>query len=800
MEENNYGVEQKPFSDEEEQGFDIMEWVSYFLHHWYLFVIGIILSLGLAYLQNRSWKPTFQTAGTVMIEDNKTMPSGSQALMQGFGVQSGYKNANNQVIMLGSNDLIGKVVDSLPFFKVDYISKGSFKTRNMYKTSPIIIQSDYISPEAYNLLFKINLRSNGTFTITVEDNKLLSNFKIDGSYGQPIQHNMFFITVNNANKFMGNMEIYFQFRTRESLISDFASRLNFGYVVEGSSVLQVSLVSDTPDRDIDFINKLCETFLADNLDRKNDAANKTIRFINNQLGKVQKSLSVSEGEMTNFRQSKKIVDVTSHGSDLLTKATKFDAQQSDMKLRETYLDYLTKYLKTKMSDGAVIAPSSLGLTEPLLVAAVQQINELHNQRAEVTEKNMYYAKYTKQIEIAKLTVLEVVKNMRVALDIEKADLNRRYSAINQQINNLPQEEIQMNAIERRYKMDDNYYTFFLQKRAESEILKASNTPDNTVLDKARVLSITNSDKKQKTTMMFLLFGLLIPVVFVVLKEMLNSTVRSTKDVEKNSTFPLIGAIRHTKSTDPLLVAKNPRSAFTEMFRVIRTRVEFIVKRKTNIMVMITSTESGDGKTYFSINLASIYSMASKKTLLVDMDIRKPSVNQRFNIIQPNGVTNYLVGQCTLDEVIFQLPKADFDILPAGSIPPNPGELIRSEKLIEMFAELRKRYDFIIVDTSPIGMVTDAYSLAHLSDVNLFVVRNSKTNKTFFKKLSAQLKIDNLPNIYTVLNDVLDDGSRYSRYKLYKYAYLFGYSYGYASKKKKGEADKYLHYYEDDSEL
>ncbi|MEI6753466.1 MAG: polysaccharide biosynthesis tyrosine autokinase [Paludibacter sp.] len=797
MEQNN---NEKIFVEDEESGFDIMEWVSYFLHYWYLFVIGIILSLGLAYLENRSWKPTFQTAGTVMIEDNKVMSSGTQALMQGFGVEQGYKNTNNQVIMLGSNDLIGRVVDSLPFFKVDYISKGSFKIRNMYKTSPIIIQSDYISPEAYNLQFKINLRSNGTFTITVEDNKLLSNFKIDGSYGQQIQHNMFFITINNANKFMGNMEIYFKFRTKESLISDFSSRINFGYVVEGSSVLQISLTSDTPDRDIDFINELCQTFLDDNLDRKNDAANKTIKFINGQLGQVKKSLSVSEGEMTNFRQNKKIVDVSSHGTELLGKASKYDAQQADLKLRETYLDYLIKYLKTNMADGAVIAPSSLGLNEPLLMTAIQQINELYNQRADVTEKNMYYAKYTKQIDIAKQTVLEVVKNMRVGLEIEKNDVNRRFSTLNKQINELPQEEIAMNAIERKYKMDDNYYTFFLQKRAESEILKASNTPDNSILDKARVLSITNSDKKQKTTLMFLLFGLLIPLAFVVLKEMLNSTIRSTKDVEKNSTFPLIGAVRHTKSSDPLLVAKNPRSAFTEMFRVIRTRVEFIVKRKKNIMILVTSTESGDGKTYFSINLASIYSMASKKTLLVDMDIRKPSVNQRFNIIQPNGVTNYLVGQCTLDEVIFQLPKADFDILPAGSIPPNPGELIRSEKLIEMFDELRKRYDYIIVDSSPIGMVTDAYSLAHMTDINLFIVRNNKTNKTFFKKLSAQLKQDNLPHIYTVLNDVLDDGSRYSRYKLYKYAYLFGYSYGYASKRKKGEADKYLHYYEDDSEL
>jgi len=791
---NNQNIE------DEESSFDIMEWASYFLHHWYLFVIGIILSLGLAYLENRSWLASSQTAGTVMIEENRSVGNSSQALMQGFGIQSGYKNVSNQVIMLGSYDLISRVVDSIPFLKVDYISKGSFKTRNLYKTSPIIIQPDYVAPEADGLLFKIKLNTNGTYTITVDDNKLYSNFKINGRFGQPLQHNLFFITVNNVNRSMVDTEMFFRFRNHESLVSDFKSRLNFGFLGESSSVLQVTLISETPERDIDFINKLCETFLANNLERKNDAANKTIKFINEQLGLVSKSLTESQGEMTNFRQTNKIVDVTSHTSELLGKSSKFDAQQAELKLKETYLDYLTKYLKTNMSDGEIIAPGSLGITDPMLMAAVQQINDLYSQRSEVTEKNIYYAKYTKQIENAKLTVLEVVKNMRVSLEIEKNDFERRLSDVNKEIEELPKKELEMISIERKYKMDDNYYTFFLQKRAESEILKASNTPDNNILDRARVISITNQDKKSKTTLMFLLFGLLIPTVIVILIELLNPTVRSSKDVEKGSSFPLIGGVRHTKSTDPLLVSKNPRSAFTEMFRVIRTRIEFIVQRKTNIVILNTSTESGDGKTYFSINLAAIYSMASKKTILVDMDIRKPSVNQRFNIIQPNGVTNYLIGQCTLDEVILRMPKVDYDILPAGSIPPNPGELIRSDKLAEMFLELRKRYDYVIVDSSPIGMVTDAYSLAQLSDVNLFVVRNGKTNKSFYKKLSSQLKLDNIPNLYTILNDVVDDGSRYSKYKLYKYAYLFGYSYGYTTKQKKGQADKYFHYYEDDTEI
>ncbi|MFM2290738.1 MAG: hypothetical protein RIS29_551 [Bacteroidota bacterium] len=801
--ENNNSYYDKQYLEDEESGFDVMEWVSYFLHHWYLFVIGIILSLGLAYLENRSWLPSYQSAGTMLIEEGKSGGgAASQALMQGFGVESGYRNVSNQVIMLGSNDLISRVVDSLPFLKVDYISKGSFKTRNLYKTSPVVVQTDYVAPEAYDLLFKLSLRSNGTYTITVDNNKLFDNFKIVGRYGQSVQHNLFFITINNVNKFMGNMEMYFQFRTHESLVSDFSSRIGFGFLGENSSVLQITLVSETPDRDIDFIDKLIETSLADNLDRKNDAANKTIRFINDQLSRVSKSLNESQGEMTNFRQANKMVSVDEHTGEIMGKATKYDTEQATLRLRETYLNYLAKYLKTNMEDGEVIAPGSFGITDPMLMNVVQLINDKINERIsnDYQKDNPYYSKNLKEIERAKITANEVIKNMRVALEIDKNDLNTRMSKVNSEIAQLPEKEIQMISIERKFKMDDNYYTYFLQKRAESEILKASNTPDNSRLDKARIMSVTNSDKKSKTTMIFLLFGILIPVVIVVFIELLNTTVRSSRDVEKNSSFPLIGGIRHTKSTDPLLVSKNPRSAFTEMFRVIRTRIEFIVQRKNNILIMNTSTESGDGKTYFSINLAAIYSMASKKTILVDMDIRKPSVNQRFNIIQPNGVTNYLIGQCSLDEIILKLPKIDFDILPAGSIPPNPGELIRSDKLAEMFAELRKRYDYVIVDTSPIGMVTDAYSLAHLSDVNLFVVRNGKTNKSFYKKLNVQLKLDNLPNMYTVLNDVVDDGSRYSKYKLYKYAYLFGYSYGYTTKRKKGDAEKYFHYYEDDSDL
>ena len=800
MEQNNI---EKPFIDEDESSFEIMEWVRNFLHYWYLFVIGVIIALGLAYLQNRKWLPTYKTSGTMIIEEYRTSSS-TQALMQGFGVQAGYRNVDNQVIMLGSYDLISKVIDSLPQMTVEYISKGRFKTRNLYFDSPILIDYNYITPEIYNRLFRINLNSNGKFTITYDDNSNNKSFYVEGKIGQPVHTKLFDITVYNANGFHLDGHMYFKFIDKESLISDFSSRLNFQYVVEGSSVLEIALVSENPNRDVDFINELTNTFLESNLERKNDAANKTISFIDTQLENISKSLGVSQDELTNFRKKNQIVDATSHSSELLGKASSFDTELSNLKLRETYLNYITNYLKTNLKDGSIVAPASLGLNEPMLMPLIQQFNDLNLKRSELSEKNFFYAKYTRDIENIKAAINEVTKSMRSAFNIEKTEFNNRYSKVQSELAQLPAKELEMISIERKFKMDDNYYTFFLQKRAEAEILKSSNTPDNNILDKARVVSLTNGGTKSKSTMTFLIFGLLIPAVIVVLKELLNNTIKSNKDVEKGSGLQLIGFVRHTETQDPMLVPKNPRSSFTEMFRVIRTRIEFIVQRKSNILIMITSGESGDGKTYFCINLAGIYAMSSSRTILVDMDIRKPSINGRFGISNTDGVTNYLIGQAELDDVIIRLPDVDYDILPAGTVPPNAGELIRSERLIEMFEELRRRYDYIIVDTSPIGVVADAYSLSQISDVNLFVVRNLKTNKTFFKKIIAQLKSDNVKNLFAIMNDVNSQDNKYSKYYSRNYTYGYGYGYGYTSssnkKSKKKGADKYFQYYQDDEKM
>lgn len=788
---------------EEESSFDIKEWFFHFLHYWYLFVIAILIALGASYLKNRTWLPEFQTSGTMIIESGGNA-YGSQAIMQGFGVQSGYRNMNNQVIMLRSYDLLSRVVDSLPFMRVDYINKGRFKTRNLYRNTPIYITSEHLSPDAYNHLYKISLRKNGTYTITIDEEKNYSSFKLDGKVGEPLVHNLFSITVTDLRDYSDDVDMYFQFKSKERLVNEFYSRLQFAYVMEGASILQVSLNSQTPDRDVDFINKLCDVFILDNLTLKNHAAIKTITFIDDQLDLLQESLAVSEDEMTSFRQSNQIVDVSSYVGDILAKSTQYDNKKRELELQENYLNYLVNHIQNNIDGGGVIAPLTLGVNDAMLIQLVQQINDKYLELGELSERNIYYDKTKKEIEILKNSISEVVKSMRLSLSIEKDEVTRRLREIDNEIKKLPQKELQMIAIERRYRVDDNYYTFFLQKRAEAEIQKASNRPDNSVLDKARVMSVTNGKAPTKTMTTYLLLGLLIPAVFVLLLKLLNNKITTEKDAEKASSFPLIGSVRHTQSQDPMLAIKKPRSSYAEMYRVIRTRLEFIVQRKSDILITVSSAESGDGKTYFGANLAAVYAVTGKKTLLVDMDIRKPNIYELFDMPNDPGITNYLLGEATLSNIIKHTENNYYDVLTVGSIPPNPGEIVRSEKLKNMFQELRKTYEYIIVDTSPIGLVADAYPIAMMSDINLFVVRMNKTNKTVVKKLTEQLKNDKLPHVYTILNDVAIEKNRYTKYSAYNYGYGYGYgTYGtnlYRSKKKKKAAENLSRYYTDDKDI
>jgi capsular exopolysaccharide synthesis family protein len=752
---NNYPQPNPPAFEEEESSFDFMKWLILIAHYWYLFVISISIALTLAYLSNRKWNPIYKVGAKVIIEESSNKQMGAQSVMQGFGVQEGYKNVNNQIIMFSSTTLIKKVLNRIPL-DIDYYTRGRFKIHNLYKIAPILIKYDYLSEVVYPIEFHFHSIDEYSYKISFEGNKEMPGFTLTGKYGVPLQCSMFFITVNKTEFFQKKANLFFRFHSKDDLANEYSNRLALDFVMKGSSVVQISLVGDNDQRDEDFLNALCEEFLTDDLARKNDVASKTIDFIDAQLMKIADSLSIAAGHLREYQTKNNIIEIGSYSSNLIAKSTTLDKQRVDLNLKKSYLDYLSNYLKGNIQDGKIVAPSSLGITDPLLLTAVADFSEMQRKRNEMGVGSPYYKKYQTQLEIKKQALFEMLKNVHEDFNIEVKNFEIENNKLQKNLGLLPNQENTILNFQRVYNLHDNYYTYLMQKRAESQIQKASNSSDNIILDKAQLITVTNGGEKQKRYSLNFLFGLLLPLVFIVLKEYLNTTIRNKKDISKYTRYDFIGSVRRANIEAPVLVLRRPKSLFAENFRLIRNRLEFIIRaRKTQngISVLVTSCQSGDGKSYFCVNLAGIYSMEGKKTILIDLDLRKPSIANALSIKKHRGLSNYLIDQATLDDIIVKDTKYPFDIILSGTLPPNPGELIKNQKLKDLLETLKQTYDCIVIDTSPIGLVGDAYALTHLVDANLFVVRQDKTNKLFFKTVIEQIKQDNVPNLYIVLNDV-----------------------------------------------
>ena len=777
-----YYSNETPIIEEEESNFNILEWVFRFLRYWYLFVIALVIALGLAYLKNRSWMPAYYTEGKVIIESSTA--NNAYNFMQGFGGGMDYINTNNELLILGSYDLINRTVRDLPF-GVDFYTRGHFRTHNLYGREPIAINLKYADMQLYGCEFRFIPIDDNNFEIVLEDDfskELFPDFKIKGQYGVPFENFLMFATIDKLYLPTENAEFLFRFRDFYSLEEEFAARLQLSYIGEMSSVISVSLTGNVVARDRDFINALCTEFLEANLEEKNEEATRTINFINDQLAFIFDSLQISENRLRQYRRQNNMVDVNAYTSSVLSKLSALDAQRSELTLKEAYFDELAEYLKESVTEERLVAPSSIGVSDPVLLDLVSKFNELQQKRSDLGEKNPQYERYSKRMDEVRTTMLEVLENVRRVHDMERAAFEKEYRGVMADLQDLPEKELMMINYERAYKINDNYYTFLLQKQSEAQIRKASNVPDNKILQKARISQLpVNGGDKIKIYLLFVIIGLLIPSAYVILKEFLNTTIRGERDVMKITNIPVLGTIRHADPSETKVqTAEKPKSLFTEGFRLIRSRVEFIVKRKKDISVLITSAESGDGKTFFALNLSGVYSLVSNKMILLDMDIRNPRLTEKLGYKNNKGLVHVLIGEATLDEVIIKDDQElGFHFLPAGITPPNPAELVRSEEMMKLLDELKKRYDYRIIDASPLGLVSDAYALTSITDVNLLVTRVFKSDKAFFRNFIEQVQQDNVNNPYIVLNDLQvpkkGGGGRYGKYGYGRYGYgKYGY--------------------------
>jgi len=741
--------------------FDFVLWFYRILKYWYLFVISLILFLGYAYLKNKSWIPQYTTSGLVMIERRfNNVGVSTTAVTYGSMINSSI----NQEIILTSREMVARTVDKLPQLQVRYFIKTKFKETNIYGYTPVVVECNYIAPSAHGYVFNIEPIDSEKCRIFYEGTEDYPPFSMVVQYGQFVKEPRFFIRVKKTERFTQNFQPFsFRFLSKQQIMNLYYGRIQTGRVAEGSAALRVWVSGDNLNQNVEFLDALLTEFSNYNLLMKNEAADNTISFIDKQLIIISDSLNSSEETLRVFQDETGMYKP--EYEDNRQRLNQIAVNTGENQAKERSVLILSELINNAIANNTevidpttIIGTGGVAVNNSKLSAYIEEYNKMVVSMRYVGEANPIYDRLTKDLNGLKINILEGVKGMLAQIKQEKDDLEIETVNIESKMIDLPAKERQFLRYERNYKVNESYNTYLLQKRYEASIQKASNLPDNYVLERPRIEGgAINAGDKTDTYIFYFLIGLALPLAFVICKEeFFNFSISTKEECERISGLPVIGTIENvsSKMAGGLFLVKNfPKSSYAESFRNMRIRIEYVAQREFPTSILVTSSEPADGKTFVAANMASIYQLTGKKVVLLDFDLRRPSVSKNLGIHSKKGVSNYLIGQVTLDEIIVTHPDYGFDVIPAGTLPPNPSELIKNKKTKDLISYLKTHYDHLIIDCSPIGLVSDAYILSRFVDANLFVVRRGKTNKAFFKSVMTQIHDDGLEHFVIVFNDV-----------------------------------------------
>ena len=547
-----------------------------------------------------------------------------------------------------------------------------------------------------------------------------------------------------------------------------------------ASMVKLAIETDCPEKAEIFLDKHLNMYLLRTLEKKNQFANNTIGFIDKQLVVITDSLGSTEMKLQDYRRNNRVVDLSFQAQQLFEQTKELGNQKAELKVKQDYFKYLGEYLSRNMESGDLVAPSVMGIEDPLLNNLVLEINRMSDQKVAMggeRSNNPYIATLNSQIRNAKASLEENTRNMMNNNNMAMTDLDGRLAGMMAEVRKLPQTERELFGIERIFKLNDFIYTYLLQRRYEAQIAKASNIPDNEIIDHAATVIPFIKPKPVMNYAIALMIGLFTPGLVIVLISAFNFKVTSEEDIKKFSDLPVAGHIIHSDREFQAVVLRDPQSNISEAFRSLRTRLQFFTKETTSPVILVTSSMPAEGKTFISINLASACSLAGKKTVLVGFDLRKPKIYEYFGLDNDKGVSTYLIGRDKLNDIIQESGYENLSIIAAGSIPPNPSELASSAKTKELFAELKKKFDYIIVDSAPLGSVSDTFSLAAVADITIILVRHNKTIKYVLENTLADAKANGINGISLLMNDISRDKALYGYAGRYKYGYGYGYGYG-----------------------
>ncbi|MBR3427752.1 MAG: polysaccharide biosynthesis tyrosine autokinase [Bacteroidales bacterium] len=787
----------------EEQSIDIKQLIYTFLDHWYLFAICVLVALVAGFLINRYSANVYQTSGTVLIkEDRSSFDATSIMTNMSYG---NYQNVDNEIAILKSYSLTDRVIRKMNL-EVTYMEKGRIASSELYKASPFTVEIDRSVPQAVDLVYSISLEedkiilhassehlSKYDFLLskTIESHPEIIDVTNECHQGEWVDngYNRFCIVLNdNFNpKVDKNRKLSFWLNSYSSLNKQMSS-FTVTPTSKQSSVLSITKNGENKQKIVDFVNTLMIEYVGRGLEKKNMVSQNTIEFIDSELTGIQASLSESERELKDFRTRNDLMNLDLQANQVYTNLRALDKERSEMAVNVKIYKKLQDYIRVQIDDPEnLAAPSTMGINDPLLNQLARDLVSLSQTKATqsltLTEQNPQIVKLNEQIVTTKKALLENVNNLVENAEMSLKEIDRRINSLESESRLLPGKQQQLINYQRDFDFNDDTYKYLMQRRAEAQILKASNTPDNEIIDEARLeRTYKVSPRTSMNYLIAFILGLLIPALYLFLKDFFNVSINDRKDVEKLTHYPIIGQVAQASDKNPLVVINSPKSPIAESFRSIRTNVEFLTQGKAKSTILVTGDMQSIGKTFNSINIASIYALYGKKTVLLGFDMRKPRLFQEFGLTNNVGLSSYLSNKESLENIIqcsSQIPN--LDIITSGPLPPNPAELIASEKTNELFTLLKESYDYIIIDTPPIGLVTDSLLLMRHTDVNLFVVRQGVTNKNIFGNIIKDLEERELP-ISIIINGV-ETGKSYGYGK-------YSYGYGYGNYGKYGDSGSY----------
>jgi len=773
----------------EDNNLDIKRYLSIFISNWYWFAGALFLSITIAYGVNRYSERIYTVSSTLLIKDDQFDRGNNNlgSVIPGGDIFRSQQNLKNEMGILKSFSLNDSVMKKLDDFHVVFAGvgkRGLVETR-LYKLSPFKVVYDSLELEPKGRKVEIEILSDKDYKLTLEGEKKPEPTM---HFGEKFAKQGFEFTIvprkdssrifsnNSSNKY------YFYFVDPESLASEYRYKLSVTPIEKEASLVTLSVSGFVLDQEADYLNKLMQVYIDYGLANKNRTAGSTIQFIEKQLLEISDSLTKAEEKLERFRLKNSFINLSLEGTRIQNKLEKFENERASFDLQLQYYKYLSDYLDNKKINEEIVSPSVMGITDPMLLRLVNELSTIQKDREKLDlnfEANQPALNLIdRQTEVSKDALKENIKNGISGLKMLISESDSKIVVVESEINRLPTTERKLINIQREYDLNNTVYTYLLEKRAESGIARASNVSDNRIIDYASIFSAgLVKPRTRYNYIIALIMGLALPMAGLVLIDYFNDKVIDKRDIERRTNVPVIGYISHKEGKSEIPVVEKPGSSFAESFRSVRTAVRYFIKENERPVIAVSSTISSEGKTFISINLAAIMAMLGKKVLLVGLDLRKPRIDKAFEFDTSPGMSTYLSGNCKYEEVIKSTQVSNLFYAPAGPVPPNPAELIETEEMKKFIDSAKKEYDYIIIDTPPVAIVTDTLLLAPYVDLNLFIVRQRYSSRNTLDLIEQLNRDGKLKRLAIIINDINLTG--YYGYGMrYGYSLGYGYSYGY----------------------